>query len=121
MPRRAGDLAITGPRHELLGTLDEVGCEDHLAVLVLGGTLGLRLIVEQQGDTAILGDQRQGLAFLNAEIRRIAQRIRMPGIAIDEQGIDARLVHLLEENGGAGEMGRRCAQRNFSSQRAVKA
>ncbi len=55
-----------------------------------------RRVEIERDSAAALGD-RQPLAFEHAEIRDIAQIIALPGIAIDENRVEAARFHRLVE------------------------
>ena len=57
------------------------------------GALGVGGAVEKQFDLAVGRDQRDAVAFENAEIGAVAQVIALPGIAVEHHVADAGLAH----------------------------
>ena len=61
------------------------------------GALGLGGAVEKKLGRAVGGDERNAVAFENAEIGAVAQVIALPGIAVEQQMLDAGLAHRRRE------------------------
>ena len=53
------------------------------------GAVGLQRAVEIERDMAVAAHDRERLALQNAEVGGIAQVVALPGIAVDQQHVEA--------------------------------
>ena len=53
------------------------------------GAVGLQRAVDVERDVAVAAHQRQRLAFEDAEVGGVAQVIALPGVAVDQQHVEA--------------------------------
>jgi hypothetical protein len=65
------------------------------------GTVNLERAVEVEGDVAVGANECQRLSFDDTEVRGVTQIIALPGIAIDEQHIEAGFRHRPDETRSA--------------------
>ena len=57
------------------------------------GALGFGGAVEKKFDLAVGRDQRDAVAFEDAEIGAVAQVVALPGVAVEHDVVDAGLAH----------------------------
>ena len=102
---RGGDIVIACAGELLLGLCHEGGGVDGFAGAVDAGALAFGGIIEDQGDRSVLAHERHALALLNAEIRRIAQMIRMPVVAEEHENFHVLALHGLFQGAFARRQG----------------
>ena len=96
--RRGPDPIIAQPVQYGIDLGDEFGCVDHFGGgTIQFGTVNLERAVEVEGDMAVIANECQRLSFENTEVRGVTQIIALPGIAIDQQHIEAGFRHHPDE------------------------
>ena len=96
--RRGADALIAQPVQCAIHLSDEIARVDHLDA----GTIQLRAVdlertVEIERDVTVIAHERQRLAFEDAEVGGVAQIVALPGIAVDEQRVEAGVRHGRDE------------------------
>ena len=100
--RRRADPLIAQPVERAFDFGDEIGGMDHLdARTIQLRAVDLERAVEIERGVAIVAHQRQRLAFEDAEIGGVAQIVALPGIAVDQQRVEARFRHCLDQTRSA--------------------
>ncbi len=94
--RRGGDTAIAEPAQMRRHRGRDLGRQMEREPRRLAfGALDLGRAVEEELHLAVAGHDGDAVSLQNAEIRRIAQVIALPGIAVDDERVDPRLRHRL--------------------------
>ena len=95
---RGPDPMIAQPVQYGIDLRDQIGCVDHFGGgAIQFSTVNLERAVEVESDMAVVANERQRLSFDYTEVRGVTQIIALPGIAIDEQHIEAGFRHRPDE------------------------
>ncbi len=96
---------------EIMGLHDLVGC-------LRAGALGLGGIVQDQRDRAVPLEQGESLAFDDAEVGGVTQRVGVPVVAVEQEAVDVGGRHggpqIIDAGTIGGRMGRGVATHHTS-------
>src|SRR5262249_25973346 len=92
--RRGGEAMIGPPIEPRTDSACDVGCKmDFYSRRLRFGTLGFGRTVEGKLGGARGGDHRDAVPIEDTEIGGIAQVVALPGIAVEQDALDASLRH----------------------------
>ncbi len=92
--RRGAHAPVAHPVERRIHLADQVRREDDLdAGTIERGAVGLQRAVDVERDMAVAAHDRQRLAFEDAEVGGVAEIIALPGVAVDQQRVEAGLLH----------------------------